>query len=147
MVQIFNILCEDPYGDNIMMTIVAKSQKEAIKLFKRKAKIPSIHKVSLDRAKEVVREYKAFIKRVGYVSFNFGFLTTDVRQPSDFSKEGFLKLRQIVQQNYINDYYKEDRSIQWNIDNNIFNIKNISELTKNLKNSTILDIHYIYHGR
>ena len=118
--QIFNILCENHYGDNIMMTIAAKDQKEAIKLFKKKAKVPSIKKISLDRAKEVIKEYKAFIKRVGYTSYNFGFLNTYMMLPSDFSKEGFLKLRDLVQQNYINDYYKEGGVIQWNIDNNVF---------------------------
>jgi len=145
--QIFNVFCENPYGDNIMMTIAAKDQNEAIKLFKKKAKVPSINKVSLERAKEVIKEYKAFIKRVGYVSYNFGFLNTYMILPSDFSKEGFLKLRDRVQQNYINDYYKEDKSIQWNIDNNVFDIKNITEQVKNLKVGVVLDTHYIYHGR
>lgn len=145
--QIFNVLCENPYGDNIMMTIAAKNQNEAIKIFKKKAKVPSINKVSLERAKEVIKEYKAFIKRVGYVSFNFGFLNKCMMHPSDLSKEGFLKLRNIVRQNYINDYYKEGKSIQWNINNNIFDIKNITEMIKNLETGEVLDIHHIYHGR
>lgn len=145
--QIFSILCEDPYGDNISMTIAAKNQNEAIKLFKKRAKVQSIDEVSLKRAKEVIKEYKLFIKRVGYVSFNFGFLNPIILCPSDFSKDGFLKLRNIVQQNYINDYYKENKSIQWNIDNNLFDIKNLTEQVKNLKNGKVLDIQYIYHGR
>ena len=67
--------------------------------------------------------------------------------PSDFSKEGFKKLLEIAKQNYINDYYKEGGVIQWNLDNNIFQIKNLSQIGNTLSNSKMLDKHEIYHGR
>ena len=145
--QIFSILCENNYGSNIFMNIGAKDEAQAIRIFKKEAKIQRIEKVALAIAREMIREYKEYIKRKGYASYNFGFRTDCFMNPSDFSKEGFKKLLEIAKQNYINDYYNKDGVIQWNLDNNIFQIKNLSYIVDNLNNAKVLDMQEIYHGR
>ena len=145
--QIFSILCENNYGSNIFMNIGAKDEAQAIRIFKKEAKIQSIEKEALAIAREMIREYKEYIKRKGYASYNFGFRTDCFMNPSDFSKEGFKKLLEIAKQNYINDYYNKDGVIQWNLDNNIFQIKNLSYIVDNLNNAKVLDMQEIYHGR
>ena len=145
--QIFSILCENNYGSNIFMNIGAKDEAQAIRIFKKEAKIQSIEKEALAIAREMIREYKEYIKRKGYASYNFGFRTDCFMNPSDFSKEGFKKLLEIAKQNYINDYYNKDGAIQWNLDNNIFQIKNLSYIVDNLNKAKVLDMQEIYHGR
>ena len=145
--QIFSILCENNYGSNIFMNIGAKDEAQAIRIFKKEAKIQSIEKEALAIAREMIREYKEYIKRKGYASYNFGFRTDCFMNPSVFSKEGFKKLLEIAKQNYINDYYNKDGAIQWNLDNNIFQIKNLSYIVDNLNKAKVLDMQEIYHGR
>ena len=145
--QIFSILCENNYGSNIFMNIGAKDEAQAIRIFKKEAKIQSIEKEALAIAREIIREYKEYIKRKGYASYNFGFRTDCFMNPSDFSKEGFKNLLEIIKQNYLKDYYNKDGVIQWNLDNNIFQIKNLSYIVDNLNNAKVLDMQEIYHGR
>lgn len=145
--QIFSILCENNYGSNIFMNIGAKDEAQAIRIFKKEAKIQSIEKEALAIAREIIREYKEYIKRKGYASYNFGFRTDCFMNPSDFSKEGFKNLLEIIKQNYLKDYYNKDGVIQWNLDNNIFQIKNLSHIVDNLNNAKVLDMQEIYHGR
>ena len=145
--QIFSILCENNYGSNIFMTIAAKNEAQAIRIFKKEAKVPSIEKEAFSAAREVMKSHKAHVKRVGYTSYNFGFLTTWMMHPRDFSKEGIKKRLEITKQNYINDYYKEGGVIQWNLDNNIFQIKNLTKIALSLEKAKVLDKQDIYHGR
>lgn len=148
--RVFSIFCENNYGSNIFMVVAAKNEAQAIKLFKREAKVPSIERESMSRAKEVLKEYKELVKRGIYrlTEYNFGFLTTCMLPIPDLSsKEQMAKLLETTKQNYINDYYKEGGVIQWNLDNNKFQVQNLTELATGLSTSKVLVRHDIYHGR
>ena len=146
--QIFNIICENPYGDNIVMTIAAKNQNDAISLFKKHATIESIEKVAKRECKEYVKDYKNHIKEVGYTSYDFSFRNSEYSfHWVDISKEGLINLYNRLYKLYMDTYFIAGGSIQYNIKHNIFIIKNITDMVKGLEKGEVLDTHHIYHGR
>ena len=145
--KIFSILCENNYGSNIFMVIGAKDEAQAVKIFKKESKVQNIEKEAMSMSKVILKDYKDYIKNKGCVPYNFGFKTEYILNPSDFSKEGFKNLLEIIKQNYLKDYYNKDGVIQWNLDNNIFQIKNLSYIVDNLNKAKVLDMQEIYHGR
>lgn len=152
--NIYHIFCENPQGDNISFIISAKTEINAIKKFKVELK-----HTSKSFEKEAKHDVLALIKRIKkdlksdwctpkYHNYTKNFVMGDYyfsyQMFNDTTEEEF-KAKLINE--YTKYYYREGRSLAYNLDNDIFEVKNLTELSGVCKNTTVLDKKFIYCGR
>lgn len=153
--NIYQIFCENPRGDNISFIISSKSEIDVVKKFKKELKHTS--KSFENEAKKYISD---LIKRIktdlksdwctpkyhNYTTKKFviGDYYFSYQMFNDTHEEEF-KTKLINE--YTKYYYREGRSLAYNLDNNKFNVRNLTELSGSCKNATVLDRQFIYHGR
>lgn len=146
MVFLFKI--ENPRGDNIELLISAENKELAISLLYKELKhfsgsflnkAQSELKYILSRFKN---EKETLLKNKLNKQFsvgNFDFSYNDYLSDPNKFKENFLN-------EYISYYYRKDFSLEYNLDHQIFEIRNLSEEDLNNKNK-VLNKTFIYCGR
>lgn len=153
--NIYQIFCENPRGDNISFIISSKTEIDVVKKFKKELKHTSksfeneakkyisdlIKRIKTDlKSERCTHKYNNYSTK----EFVIGDYYFSYQMFNDTPEEEF-KTKLINE--YTKYYYKEGRSLAYNLDNNVFVVKNLTELSTNCKNTTVLDKQFIYCGR
>ena len=151
MLYLFKI--EDPYSDNIEMIITSKDKETAVKLFKKAVSKFTTKKFGESQCKSYMKgfksEYKNLLKSkydcdetkeyyLNRKKYTVGDLKFNILETIE---EGFYEK---ILNAYKDYYYREGYSLEYHLDNDIFEVINLSVLDSGNK---ILNTTYIYHGR
>lgn len=153
--NIYHIFCENPQGDNISFIISAKTEIDAVKKFKKELKhtSKSFEKEAKNYVSSLIKRIKKDLKsdwcapkyhNYATKSLVLGDYYFSYQMFNDTLEEEF-KTKLINE--YTKYYYREGMSLAYNLDNNEFNVRNLTELSGSCKNTTVLDRQFIYHGR
>lgn len=158
--QVFSVFCENPQGDNILQIICANNEEEAKNLFLKKIKykktdLSKFKKYEiLDLIKNIKEEIKSLKKDLknnqedlnyylNYDKYCVGNFKFNLNLFINSSKEEFIEL---IRKNFIEYYYKKDFSLEYHLDNSLFEIKNLSNLCENSNKSFVVKKYCLYHG-
>ena len=161
--MIYLIKVGNPRGDDIEMIISAKDKSKAVKILKKELKhdYNTFSKCALYEYKYILNQLKEQYKFVQkaikershymsreditadldikcYIVGNFDFSYNDYKNNPE-------KFEQDILNAYEEYYYREGYSLEYHLDNDIFEIINLLELALE-KKAKVLNKTYIYHG-
>ena len=165
--MIYLIKVGNPRGDDIEMIISAKDESKAVKILKKELKHQDYNTFS----KSALREYKYILKQLKeqYISVQKAIkerssyrsredITADLDRKrycvGDFYfsyndyKNNPGKFEKDILNAYEEYYYREGYSLEYHLDNDIFEIINLSELAleRGANVTKVLNKTFIYHG-
>ena len=164
--MIYLITVQKNSGDDIEIIISAKDESKAVKILKKELKhdyntfskgalyeykcilkqlkeqYTSVQKAIKERSSYMSREdITADLDRKRYGIGDFYFSYNDYKNNPE-------KFEQDILNAYEEYYYREGYSLEYHLDNDIFEIINLSELAleKGVNVTKVLNITFIYHG-